>query len=98
MLTFDEHLKEMLKDPEFKEAYEQELELLEFSIKLQKERKKAGLSQKELAEAAHLTQQQVSKVENGANCNIMTYLKASHAIGLRLRLSRPSRRAQLARA
>jgi DNA-binding XRE family transcriptional regulator len=92
MVTFDKHLKEMLKDEKFKALYEHERELLEFSIRLQKERKKAGLSQKDLAKAAHLTQQQVSKVENGSNCNIMTYLKASHAIGLRFGLTRPSRR------
>ena len=98
MKTFDSHLKEMLKDPEFREAYEEEKELLEFSLRLQEARRKAGLSQKELAEAAHLTQQQVSKVENGSNCNIMTYLKASRAIGLHVRLSRAPRRSQLAGA
>lgn len=90
MKTLKSHLKESLKNETFKEAFEEEKELLEFSLKLQEERKKAGLSQKDLALAAHLTQQQVSKVENGTNCNIMTYLKASRAIGFHLRLARMS--------
>jgi HTH-type transcriptional regulator/antitoxin HipB len=45
-----------------------------------------------LAAAAHLTQQQVSKIENGENCNILTYLKASRAIGLNFSLVRASKR------
>ena len=97
MKTLRSHLKESLKDEKFRKIYEEEKELLEVSLRLQDARKKAGLSQKDLAKAAHLTQQQISKVENGSNCNIMTYLKASHAIGLRFGLSRSSRR-QLAKA
>lgn len=88
MKTLRSHLKESLKNKKFREAFNEENELLEFALLLQDERKKAGLSQKELAQAAHLTQQQVSKVENGINCNIMTYLKASRAIGFKLRLTR----------
>ena len=91
MKMFKDHLKESLKDPKFKGLYEEEKELLEVALRLQEERKKAGLSQNDLAVAAHLTQQQVSKLENGENCNIMTYLKASRAIGLKLNLSRPRR-------
>ena len=88
MKTLKTHLAESLKDKKFKELYEEEKELLEVSLKLLEARKKAGLSQKEIAEAANLTQQQVSKVENGTNCNILTYLKVSHAIGLKLGVSR----------
>jgi ribosome-binding protein aMBF1 (putative translation factor) len=88
MKTLKIHLKESLKNKSFKEMFEDEKELLDVSLRLQEERKSAGLSQKELAEAANLTQQQVSKVENGINCNIITYLKASRAIGLRLNLTR----------
>jgi DNA-binding XRE family transcriptional regulator len=97
MRTLRAHLKETLKDRRLKELFEEEKELIDVSLRLQEARKRAGLSQKELAEAAHLTQQQVSKVENGVNCNIMTYLKASHAIGLHMTLRGTSRR-QLAEA
>lgn len=96
MKTFKAHLNESLKNEKFKELFEEEKELLDVSLKLQKARERAGFSQKELAEAAHLTQQQVSKIENGENCNILTYLKASRAIGLNFSLVHTPRR-QLAK-
>jgi DNA-binding XRE family transcriptional regulator len=97
MKTLKAHLKDSLKDKKFKELFEDEKELLDVALRLQEERKSAGLSQKELADAAHLTQQQVSKVENGVNCNIKTYLKASRAIGLRLNLARSHGRRHFAK-
>ncbi|HAJ78964.1 MAG TPA: XRE family transcriptional regulator [Fibrobacteres bacterium] len=96
MKTLKAHLNDSLKNEKFKELYEEEKELLNVSLKLQKAREQAGFSQKELAEAAHLTQQQVSKIENGENCNILTYLKASRAIGLNFSLVHTSKR-QLAK-
>ena len=90
MVSFDKYLKEQLKDPNFKEYYEGERELLEMAYRLNEERKKQGKSQSEIAKEAHLTQQQFSRVENGDNCNIMTYLKACHAVGLKMEL-RPIR-------
>lgn len=51
---------------------------------------KQGKFQGEAAKDAHLTQQQFSRVKNGDNCNIMTYLKTCHAVGLRMEL-RPIR-------
>jgi HTH-type transcriptional regulator/antitoxin HipB len=97
MKTLKAHLKESLKNDKFKKIFEEEKTLLNVSLILQKERKNAGLSQKELAESAHLTQQQVSKVENGTNCNIMTYLKAGHVVGLRMNFEKLHRRRQFAK-
>jgi DNA-binding XRE family transcriptional regulator len=84
MKTLKKHLHESLKDRKFKEVYDEEKELLALSLAMHKARKKAGLSQAEIAEKAHLTQQQVSKIEKGENCNIMTYMKVSHAIGFKI--------------
>jgi DNA-binding XRE family transcriptional regulator len=92
MKTLKAHLDESLKNERFRKLFEEEKELLNVSLQLQKAREQAGFSQKELAEAAHLTQQQISRVENGENCNILTYLKASRAIGLNFSLVRTSRR------
>jgi HTH-type transcriptional regulator / antitoxin HipB len=86
MKTFRRHLRESLKDESFGELYREEKELLQLSLTLQEARKEAGISQKDIAHQAKLTQQQVSKLENGENCNIMTYLKASQAVGFRLAL------------
>jgi len=82
MKTFKKHLQNHLKNNDFKTLFDEEKELLQVSLKLLDMRKKSGLSQREIAKAAHLTQQQVSKVENGVNCNIMTYLKVGHAMGI----------------
>lgn len=90
MVSFNEFLKEQMKNPQFQEFYEEERELLEMAYRLNEERKKQGKSQSEAAKEAHLTQQQISRVENGDNCNIMTYLKACHAVGLKMEL-RPIR-------
>jgi len=86
MKTFKRHLAESLKEPKFKEMFDEEKELIALSMKLHEARQKMGASQGEIARNMHLTQQQFSKIENGENCNIMTYLKASHAIGYRLTL------------
>ncbi len=90
MKTFKKHLDEYLKDKDFKEMYEEEKELLKISIELHEARQKSGKSQRDIAKEANLTQQQVSKIENGVNCNIMTYLKACNAMGLEMKFNRRS--------
>jgi DNA-binding XRE family transcriptional regulator len=88
MKTFKNHLQKSLKDKTFKEVYDEEKELLALSLAMHEARKKAGLSQAEIAGKAHLTQQQVSKIEKGENCNIMTYMKVSHAAGFQIGLQK----------
>lgn len=92
MMTFDSHLKEKLKSKRFKRMYEEEQELLEISIKILEARREQNLSQAELANRAHITQQQMSRIENGMNYNIKTLLKLCDALGLSLDLKqRPKR-------
>lgn len=97
MVTFDKYLKEQLKDKSFGEYYNEELELLKFAFKLSEQRTMQGKSQSEVAKKAHLTQQQFSRVENGDNCNIMTYLKACRAVGLKLAVEPAKRTRSLTR-
>jgi HTH-type transcriptional regulator / antitoxin HipB len=87
MITFRDHLNEKLKDKEFAALYETEKKLLGIAIRIAEERNNQGLSQSELAIKAMVTQQQVSKIENGQNCNIITFLKVSRALGLNLNVS-----------
>ncbi len=75
MKTFKKHLNEKLKDEQFKKLYEEERLLVELSLKILGTRELKGLSQKEVAQKAKVTQQQLSKVENGINCNLTTFLK-----------------------
>jgi DNA-binding XRE family transcriptional regulator len=98
MKTFRNHLNESLKNEKFSKLYDEEKELLKLSLMLQEARKNAGISQQEIARQAHLTQQQISRLESGENCNILTYLKAGNAVGLKLSLQptrSPSRKPAL---
>ena len=81
-MNYKEHLAEEMKNPEFKKAFEEEKRLLELSYAIVEAREKRGLTQKELAEKSNVTQQQLSKIENGVNCNMLTFIKVSNALGL----------------
>jgi HTH-type transcriptional regulator/antitoxin HipB len=48
--------------------------------------KRRGMSQKELAEKANITQQQISKIEAGMNCHLATILKVCAALNLKLEI------------
>ncbi|MGA2141184.1 MAG: helix-turn-helix transcriptional regulator [Brevinematales bacterium] len=82
MKTFRSHLESKLKDPDFKEKYLEEKKLIELSLIIHNEREKNGLSQNDVAKKAHITQQQMSKIENGINCNIITFLKVCNALSI----------------
>ena len=81
-MFFDDHLNEKLKDPEFKKLYEEESRLLRLGYEISKAREQKGISQKELAQKSRITQQQLSKIENGVNCNMLTFIRVSTALGL----------------
>jgi HTH-type transcriptional regulator / antitoxin HipB len=89
MRSFRQHLKEKLKDERFRQLYEEEKQLAEISLKILDVREHLGLSQTEVARKAKVTQQQLSKIENGANCNIATFLKVCNALGIKLDIEPP---------
>ena len=91
MMTFDSHLNEKLKNKRFKEMYEEERELLEISIRIIEARTDQNLSQAELARRAHITQQQLSRIENGMNFNIKTLLKLCDALNLSINFKQRSK-------
>ena len=86
MRTFQQHLQEKLHDPTFNALYKEERQLLEMALKIVEVRKDLGLTQKELAQKAHITQQQLSKIEHGQSCNMMTFLKVCQALGMKINL------------
>jgi ribosome-binding protein aMBF1 (putative translation factor) len=86
-MFFREHLNEKLKEPNFKKFYEEEKYLLELGLRITEAREQKGLSQRELAKKSQVTQQQLSKIENGVNCNMLTFIKVSSALYLDLSLS-----------
>lgn len=86
MQTFKAHLAEKLQDAHFRQRYEEERQLAELAVGLLEARTRLGMSQKEAAQKAEITQQQLSKLENGISCNVSTLLKACKALGLKLEL------------
>jgi ribosome-binding protein aMBF1 (putative translation factor) len=87
MKSYRDHLNEQLTDPEFRRRYEDEKYLLELGLKIAEARQQLGISQKELAQKSRITQQQLSKIENGYNCNLLTFIKVSSTLGLSVNLS-----------
>ena len=87
MRFFREHLNEELKDPKFKRLYEEEKRLLDIGVAIAEAREQSGLSQKELSKKSRVTQQQLSKIENGVNCNVLTLVRVSNALGLNLTMA-----------
>lgn len=84
MRRYKDHLQDKLQDEEFWQLFKEERELLELSLKVLDTRKQSGLSEK-----AYITQQQISKIENGVNCNMLTFLKVCHALGIKVGLAGP---------
>ena len=84
MKTFKKHLDTKLQNLDFKEAFEEEKKLLELSLELYEQRLKMGLNQAEIAKRAKISQQQLSKIENGENCNMLTFLKVCKALKLNM--------------
>jgi ribosome-binding protein aMBF1 (putative translation factor) len=81
-MYFREHLNEEMKNAQFKKAFDEEKHLLELGLAITEARERRGLSQQELAQKSRVTQQQLSKIENGINCNMLTFIKVSSALGL----------------
>lgn len=66
------HLKRKLKDPYFRGLYEFEKQKAEIAKVLIDYRIKHNLTQKELAEQIGITQQHISKIENGEFSKLKT--------------------------
>jgi ribosome-binding protein aMBF1 (putative translation factor) len=85
-MNYRDHLNEEMKNDQFKKAFNEEKHLLELGLIITEAREQRGSSQRELAQKSHVTQQQLSKIENGINCNLLTFIKVSFALGLDLTL------------
>ena len=81
MKEVNRHLQEKLKDPYFKELYELEEQKLAIVKHIIDYRIKNKLSQAQLAKRAGITQQHISKIENGEFSSISTLEKALLFIG-----------------
>ena len=86
MKTFKGHLEGKLRDDRFRRLFAEEKQLAQLSLQILQVRQHLGLSQQEVAKKAKVTQQQLSKLEHGANCNVSTFLKVCNALGVSVEL------------
>ena len=86
--SFNDFLKEQLKDPELKAEYNALAP--EYAIKqaLIEARKSSGLTQQQLSERTGIAQCDISKLERGnANPSLRTLQRLAKGMGMRLNLS-----------
>ena len=86
MKTLKGHLEGKLRHERFQKLFSEEKQLAQLSMRILEVRQGLGMSQQEVAEKAKVTQQQLSKLENGANCNVSTFLKVCNALGVTVEL------------
>ena len=82
----DEHLKEKLKDPYFKELYELEQQKLGLVKKIIAYRINNNITQGELADQIGVTQQYISKIENCEFADPNTLAKVLLYVGFRVHM------------
>ena len=87
--TMREVLKEELKNPEFRKAFEQEEIYASLAINVAKMRETESLTQMQLAKKLHTTQQTVSRIEsqNNESVSIRTLVKIADAFNQRLEIN-----------
>ena len=79
---FKNRLRKDLKNPDFREAFEEEEIFASIAIELARLREKEGLTQQELARLLHTSQQTISRLEDPDNtsCTVKTLVKIAHAM------------------
>lgn len=85
-MTVNEHLEEKLKNPYFKELYELEQQKYNIVRKIIDYRIKKKITQAALAKEAGVSQQHISKIENGEFSSIVTLEKVLLHIGMTVRM------------
>ena len=100
MRTFRKSLNEKLKNKSFKKVYdeervsfEEEKQLIDYGLVLKKYREQKNLTQQELAEKAHVSQQQLSSIESGSNATMQTYIKICAALKIAINFHSQRKRA-----
>lgn len=87
LYTFRQDLKNRLKDPEFKKAWEESEAEYQISRALIDARINKKISQKELAKKANTTQAVISRLESmSANPSIGLIQKIAAALNLKLKI------------
>ena len=88
MITFDDFMKEQMKDPEFVKAYKEiqpEMNLIRAMVDA---REAVNITQKELSERTGISQAEISRIENGnRNPSIRLLQRLAEGMGMTLKIS-----------
>lgn len=80
--SYDDHLNDKLKDPVFKEMFEEEKELLKLAYQISQLRQQAKLTQNDMAQRMGTTQSVIARIENGhQNLSFAMLQKIAAALG-----------------
>ena len=85
---YREHKQQLLRNREFREAFEEGLDLLRLGASVAALRESMNMSQAQLAEIIRTSQSVVSRLESGANVQIETLQKVLKALHAELRIER----------
>ena len=85
---FQDYLKEQLKDPAFRRAYEEEGIYAELAIQVARLRIQKHLTQRALAKRLRTSQQMISRIESPRNgsLSLRTLVKLARALGKDVRV------------
>lgn len=83
---FERHFEKNLKNPKFKEAFEEGLDWLRLAASAVSMREKRHLSQTELAARIHSSQAVISRLERGGNVRTDTLNKIAKALNARIKV------------
>jgi DNA-binding XRE family transcriptional regulator len=82
---WDSYLDQQLADPTVRQAYEEETKVLSIGMELAKQRKRAGMTQAELAKKIGTSTPQLSRTERRPeNVNMRTLIRYAEAVGMNL--------------
>lgn len=85
---FKDRLKKDLRDPEFRQAFDEEEVCVSLAIQIAKIRQKKNITQQELARRLQTTQQNISRLEDIDNrsYSLKTLIKIAHVLDKRLKV------------
>lgn len=86
--TFQDHLKELMKNPKFRKEWEDSEVEYQLGRRLIEARLKRNLSQRDLAERAQTTQAVISRVEAmNSNPSLNLLKRLANALGVKLKIA-----------
>lgn len=85
---FQSYLRDQLRDEAFRQGYEEEGVYAQVALQVARIRARRRLSQRQLAQLLHTSQQTVSRLEDPHNtsCSLRTLIKLAQAFGKELKV------------